>query len=178
MKCSTSRLLAVLEASGCGAAIASADGTILTGNPSAERILRAIRQYHMTSAAPGQLSRRFLAMLEAKAPKPVSLGFVGARPYVARKLSLDRGNARFLLICVDLNTTQVVQAKWLRHVFGLTPSEARLAAQLCTGIALRDIAAQRAIGIGTLRGQLKSIFTRPEQVGSPHSSLCCRALPV
>jgi DNA-binding CsgD family transcriptional regulator len=160
MNCSISRLLTVLDATGCGAAIASAEGTILTGNPSAQRILRAIRQHHITSSAPGKLSRKFLAMLEANAPKPVSLGLVGPRPYVARKLPLDRGSTNFLLICVDLNATQVVQAEWLRYVFGLTPGEARLAAQLCTGVPLRDIAVQRRIGVGTLRGQLKSIFAK------------------
>jgi DNA-binding CsgD family transcriptional regulator len=160
MKCSTSRLLAVLEATGCGAAIASTEGMILTENPSAEKILRAIRQHHMTGAAPGQLSRKFMAMLEANAPKPVSLGLVGPRPYVARKFPVDPGSAHFLLICVDLNTTQVVQPEWLRYVFGLTHAEALLAAQLCTGAALRDIAAKRGIGVGTLRGQLKSIFAK------------------
>jgi DNA-binding CsgD family transcriptional regulator len=167
MTCSTSTILAILEAFGCGAAIASTDGAIHAENASAERILRMIRQGHALGSAPGHLPRRLLAMLEANAPAPVSMNLAGDRPYVARKLSLGEDNANFLLICVDLNASQPASSKPLQSVFGLTHCEAYLAAQLCTGATLRQIAARREIGIGTVRGQLKSIFIKTGTTRQP-----------
>jgi DNA-binding CsgD family transcriptional regulator len=79
---------------------------------------------------------------------------------MAHKLVLDPVDAAFLLICIDLNSPRPVQAELLQHVFGLTPCEAQLAKRLSTGSSLLQIATQQGVGVGTLRGQLKSIFIK------------------
>jgi DNA-binding CsgD family transcriptional regulator len=167
MTCSVSTILAILEAFGCGAAVASTDGAIHAENASAERILRMIRQGQTLGSAPGHLPRRLLAMLDANAPAPVSMNLASDRPCVARKLSLGEDSATFLLVCVDLNASWLVNSKPLQSVFGLTRCEALVAVELCTGATLRQIAARREIGIGTVRGQLKSIFIKTGTTRQP-----------
>ena len=46
----------------------------------------------------------------------------------------------------------------LTSLFGLTPAERLLAAELGSGTNLADIASRRAVSMGTVRSQLKSIF--------------------
>lgn len=49
---------------------------------------------------------------------------------------------------------------WLRVAYGLTATEARLANELAAGYSLKEAAVRIAIGIGTARGHLKSIFAK------------------
>src|SRR3546814_10771525 len=51
----------------------------------------------------------------------------------------------------------------IRLAFGLTPAEARLAAQLKRGFALKEAAQALEISVNTARNQLKSIFDK--QIG-------------
>ena len=51
--------------------------------------------------------------------------------------------------------------------FGLTRCEATLAAALAAGRALKQIAKLRGVGIGTVRGQLKSIFIKTATTRQP-----------
>lgn len=48
----------------------------------------------------------------------------------------------------------------LRHGFGLSPAEAEIAAALARGRSLEEIAVERAAALGTVRSQLKGVFTK------------------
>jgi DNA-binding CsgD family transcriptional regulator/PAS domain-containing protein len=48
----------------------------------------------------------------------------------------------------------------LRELFGLTPTEAAIAALLARGCALDEIAEQSSVGIGTVRSHLKAILSK------------------
>ena len=48
----------------------------------------------------------------------------------------------------------------LRELFGLTRTEAAVAAALARGQSLEDIAVQRGIGLGTVRTHLKRILAK------------------
>jgi DNA-binding CsgD family transcriptional regulator len=157
-----SLLPGLLETVGYGAVITSSAGVIQAKNQAAERILHKMLRMPPTVPVPERLPRNFLAMLDASAPGPLSMGLPGMRPCVAQKVSLDVGSAVFLVICVDLNACGPVQTELLQSVFGLTRGEAQLARALSTGASLSEIAARTGVGIGTLRGQLKSIFLKTD----------------
>ena len=140
-------------------------------NQAAERILHKMLRMPPTVPVPERLPRKFLAMLNASAPGPLSMGLPGMRPCVAQKVSLDVGSAVFLIICVDLNACGPVQTELLQSVFGLTRGEAQLARALSTGASLSEIAARTGVGNGALRGQLKSIFLKTDTNRKPNSPL-------
>jgi DNA-binding CsgD family transcriptional regulator len=48
----------------------------------------------------------------------------------------------------------------LGHLFGLTPAEARLAAEVASGKRLAVIAGQRGVRMPTLRTQMRAIFAK------------------
>jgi DNA-binding CsgD family transcriptional regulator len=67
---------------------------------------------------------------------------------------------RAILLLTDLTSPPQTDAKLLGIVFGLTPSEARLAAKLGSVFGLSDAAASLGIGLETARTQLKMIFAK------------------
>ena len=56
--------------------------------------------------------------------------------------------------------TPVVEVNRIAQWFGLTPSEARLAVGLSTGLSLHDYAAQRAVSLNAARFLLKGVFRK------------------
>lgn len=52
------------------------------------------------------------------------------------------------------------EAHMYRETFGLTPAEARLAAKLKDGLALKDAAEELGISVNTARNQIKSVFEK------------------
>jgi DNA-binding CsgD family transcriptional regulator len=157
-----SLLHCLLETFGYGAVVTSPAGAIQAKNQAAERILRKMLRMPPTAPLPVRLPRGFLAMLDASAPSPLSMTLPGTRPCVAQKFSIDGSSVAFLLVCVDLNVCGPVQTELLQSVFGLTPCEAQLARGLSIGDSLSAIAARSGVGIGTSRGQLKSIFLKTD----------------
>ena len=92
-----SLLPGLLKTVGYGAVITSSAGVIQAKNQAAERILHKMLRMPPTVPVPERLPRNFLAMLDASAPGPLSMGLPGMRPCVAQKVSLDVGSAYFLL---------------------------------------------------------------------------------
>ena len=68
--------------------------------------------------------------------------------------------AQILLLLTPLQVTGFESADRLRHVFGLTRAEARLAARLAVGDDLASAAEHLGASQGTLRGYLKAIFRK------------------
>jgi DNA-binding CsgD family transcriptional regulator len=72
------------------------------------------------------------------------------------------GASRRLVIMVALHTTFEPVPKNLQKVFGLTPTETRIAIELVKGRKLREIAARADVSVGTVRKQLASIYTKTD----------------
>lgn len=69
-----------------------------------------------------------------------------------------RPRARHLVLVFDAVRMPTPSRVLLQRTYGLTASEARLAASLATGLSLGEIAEQRGLSVLTLRSQLKSVF--------------------
>ena len=65
-----------------------------------------------------------------------------------------------LVVLVDVHETPQLDANLLIRLFNLTQAEANLAVRLAQATTLREIAAATRVGVGTLRIQLKSIFSK------------------
>jgi DNA-binding CsgD family transcriptional regulator len=84
----------------------------------------------------------------------------GRRPYMATVSPLA-GKAGSVLVTVnDLDRTLSPSPERLVAAFGLTRSEARVAAYLFEMGRLEDVAAASGTSIGTVRHQLKSVFDK------------------
>jgi DNA-binding CsgD family transcriptional regulator len=155
-----SRLLAVYDTLGCGAALVWADGSVLAANEAATRTLRAMLGAAAHQARPARMPARLRAMLKHQATTPVFLNLGKARPCVAQRVSLSDDERHFLVLIADLNTLTGARADLLEHGFGLTACEARVAVALSTGMTPTEIAKHHGISMGTVRSQLKSIFVK------------------
>ena len=161
MDTSFSLVLTVLDAMGYGGLLVSGDGAIASKNGSADRILERMFKSFAKSDRPAGLPQNFLTALEMNAPGPTFLTVGRVRPIVAHRfpIAADIGPA-FLLLIADLNALKGPQAEVLQRGFGLTPCEARLATALSTGMNLNEVAKLHRVEIGTVRGQLKSVFVK------------------
>lgn len=65
-----------------------------------------------------------------------------------------------LLFVFDPEATPSVTVDTVRQLFGLSQREAEVAAALCSGRTLDELAAERGTSINTIRTQLKSVFTK------------------
>jgi DNA-binding CsgD family transcriptional regulator len=70
--------------------------------------------------------------------------------------------ARAVLMIIDPDVHQAVQAPVLRQVFGLTGAEASVALALSSGRDVKEIAKMRGVSIGTLRNQVKTICAKTD----------------
>ena len=68
--------------------------------------------------------------------------------------------AAVLLILTPQQSSQPADSLWLGSMFDLTPTEARVASALMTGVDLESIAAQHQVSLGTVRTQLRSIYEK------------------
>jgi len=160
MASSFSPILTVLDAFGYGGAVVASDGAVQYINAAGVYALRIILPTAKTIGERTRLPQSFLARLDAHAPGPMFLNLIKTRAYVAQKFMHQLDNSAFLLVFADLNTLKPVRPEVLQRGFGLTRCEARLATALSTGMSLREIARQVGVEIGTVRGQLKSVFIK------------------
>ena len=95
----------------------------------------------------------------------VSLARRGRMPLVLMLAPMRfKGEVRMhgaaLLFVFDPEATPSITADMVRQLFGLSRKEAELAAALCSGKTLDDLAAERGTSINTVRTQLKSVFNK------------------
>lgn len=87
---------------------------------------------------------------------PLTLSVAPLRPAIATSAISQPAALIFMRDPEALNTG----AETLRHLFGLTRTEAAVAEALTEGQELAEIAASLAIGMGTVRSHLKKIFSK------------------
>ncbi|TXS91897.1 PAS domain-containing protein [Parahaliea maris] len=181
-----------LDRCNAGVAVLGASGEVRWLNGSAREVLQRSRHLSLANgrlrcADPDDANR--LAELVAAAASGESAGerFVGAvgpgwdRPVqlLAVPVLAASGPCVALYLSDDalrseLSPEEVVQ------LYGLTPAEARLAIALCEGATVNEYAEGRGVAVGTVRIQLKSIFSKlglnrqPELVRLIGSSITTR----
>ncbi|WP_243214446.1 MULTISPECIES: helix-turn-helix transcriptional regulator [Methylobacterium] len=69
---------------------------------------------------------------------------------------------RSILLLIDLDATPALNCGALKQIFGLTPSEAKLAILMAQGATLAEAAALQGLRVATVRAQLRSIFTKTQ----------------
>ena len=153
-----SSILDILELVGHGGIVSKPSGEIVAMNACAKAIL-AIK-FQTTSGNGSRLPSKLCRALDATSPRPAFLNIGNVRPIVLQRLSLGACSDHVISALIDLNIFKSPQASILRRGFGLTECETRLAVALSTDLTLKEIANLHDVGIGTIRGQLKSIFIK------------------
>jgi DNA-binding CsgD family transcriptional regulator len=67
-----------------------------------------------------------------------------------------------ILYIGDDESHRVSHPELLRALFGLTPTEARIAAEVANGLSLKEVAGELRLGTGTVRWHAKRIMSRTE----------------
>jgi DNA-binding CsgD family transcriptional regulator/PAS domain-containing protein len=169
--------LGAFEFSDLGAILFDRFGKVLRVNGAAERLLGedfSILRGRIKSSDPDatrQLDRALHAMQPAKGQPalmpPVLLPRQGSRrPLIAFATRLAEVSQNLfapcqtILVIYDLNARPQPAEATLRHCFGLSGAEARLASALAVGNTLDDAAEELRITKETARHELKSVFAK------------------
>ncbi len=129
-----------------GQGIEQRDGRLRVARRDDAERLRAL----IAAVAEGRRASAFLTLGEARQRLHVAL---------QSPPEGERGGGVFLVLTragvgADLSPDAIAR------LFGLSGAEARLAAGLVAGKTLEQYAAQRGVGIGTVRGQVKQVFAK------------------
>ena len=168
--------LEAYELSGLGVAVVGYSGEVIRLNASAERLLGhgiAVRGKRVVAESPvatKALDRALHMLIRADAGialmAPVSLPRRGRMPLLAYPVKLSRlaGNLFFngqvLVVFVDPEAREYPPEATLQTLWGLTPAEAKLAAQLAGGEGIETIADKLRISTETARKQLGAVFAK------------------
>lgn len=85
------------------------------------------------------------------------------RPLILHAVSIAESTAsgpHTVVILINLDATPRPKFEALKKIFGLTPSEARLAIEIACGKSPEEIANATDVTVGTLRKQLASVFVK------------------
>ncbi|MBV8696501.1 helix-turn-helix transcriptional regulator [Bradyrhizobium sp.] len=108
---------------------------------------------------------------ESPVPSPVAIKRPAQLPLVIRALRLERhghqlkGSAGLMLLVLDPELWPNPTHDLLAQAFGLTPTESDIAIGIVSGKSLAEVAAWRHIKIGTVRGHLKTVFSKTHTHG-------------
>jgi DNA-binding CsgD family transcriptional regulator len=125
----------------CDAALGDALADLLSDDPGRGPAVRSLLRVH----EPGLFMPMMLELLRVT-PRPAQ-----PRPDI---------HAIALLVCHDLRTTRPIDAALLVDLFGLTPSEARVASLLAQGDAPKDIAGSLRVTLSTIRTHIAAVFAK------------------
>lgn len=157
-----------------------ASGTVVRVNAAAEAVLASgdglvlangrltAQSHHDRSKLEAEIAR-MVSTLSAKSGQENHFVLVtrpsGLPPLAVSVVPLHRPTSREVAILTIAATVPEISPQSLRHAFGLTQSEARIAASLCTGSAPEQIAEARGVSLHTVRSQIKAIYVKLD-VGS------------
>jgi DNA-binding CsgD family transcriptional regulator len=161
---------------GSGAILLGEGGHVMSTNPAAEQLFGSGialvngRLVAADRASNTALQEMLLAMKSprfARSGQRIAIARRSAPPLLAHSISIDRlsiecGNAAGLLVLVDPLARREPTATVLQQVFNLTPAEARLASGLAKGLDLQEISELHGVSVGTLRVQLKAVFSKTQ----------------
>jgi DNA-binding CsgD family transcriptional regulator len=84
----------------------------------------------------------------------------GERPVIHATLSCRPFGECTVEMSLDLSLTHRPRARILRHLFDLSPTEARIAVRLAQGTSLRGISDDMGIAISTVRTHLRAVLAK------------------
>lgn len=168
-----------------GLMICSADGSLCWSNEAAEQLLarrdalwlNSGRQLTTNSHRETLALRQTIATAarhdpDSNDPHLLVLGGNGADALQVRCHGLGQATCaaapelnrqeRVLVMLWNPNSDSSLPPDLLRQLFGLSPTESRLAAALCVGSTLNEYAAQAGVAIGTARYQLKQVMAKTQ----------------
>ena len=85
---------------------------------------------------------------------------VHVKPVAVRELDFRPWRVAALVLIVDAASRARIDPDLVQALFGLSPAESKIAALLAAGRTLRQIAVETDRRYGTVRMQLKSIFSK------------------
>lgn len=165
-------MLAAFDAAGFGAVLVDLQGFVLDTNEKAKLHIGSDLQIVggrlacEDRAASIQLERLSKSAVRdnGRNGDPIMLPRGRGMPLLAYEAPLPKrtrvsGAAKMILL-VDPARAAEPSADILRRAFRLTPTEIDVAQQIATGRDLAEIAEARGVSVGTLRVQLRSIFSK------------------
>ena len=179
-------VLEVLDLLNVGGAMTSLSGQLLVANRAAEQILAArdgleLSPFGELYTPPGSCSPSLSALMERAAaaallgtPRPADTALTVQRPSGKRplKVVLHTSSPRLrksapsegviLLLIEDPNASVEADEAEVRQLYGLTPTEARLASLLTEGKSLKECCDQLAIRVSTGRMHLEHLFSKTD----------------
>ena len=174
-----------------GVVVCGIDGLVVWANSLAEAILSRSPQLRLhngrlccTSSARQRQLAQALAN-QSSAARPTWLRFdsgSGLLQIALQKLQNARENGPFFMVVVsDGHSHGQVAPEALQELFSLTTAEARLASAFAAGATLENYASARGIGLGTVRYQIKQVFSKTgakSQADLMRQILCCAAAQI
>ena len=157
-------LLDILQRAKCGGVIRSSSGAILRINSMALELLGEVdsepeaRQRLRLSQSLNILLKQSAA--RANGAAPVTIRREAERALVIGTVPVSLPRARTLLILIDPDICPRPNELTLQRVWGLTPAEATLAAELAQGTAVPDLAKKLGVSRTTVRTHLAAIFAK------------------
>jgi DNA-binding CsgD family transcriptional regulator len=154
-------LLGLLNRIGYAAVVLNDDSRVVCFNKRAFETIGA--QLKLRRAAPESVGKMIQQIRFAR-PSTALFRRSGKRPVVAQLMSVcsDAEESKLLLVLIDPDHLVSPSEDALRHVYGLTPAEARLAIRIACGDRLHDIASQYDIKMETVRKQLKAVLAKTQ----------------
>jgi DNA-binding CsgD family transcriptional regulator len=176
---------AMANASDTPTLILSAAGAIVMSNVAADELLRAedglSRRYDRLVAAKGRNQSALDALLRRTAtanfshldprggPPLLLHRSSGSQPLILQASPLPGGtgfgSGSILLLITDPERPIRPADDVMQALYSFTPAEVEIANGLITGYSLVEIAALRRVSVGTVRGQIKSIFSKTKTSG-------------
>ena len=164
-------LSTVLDELSCGLAIVGADGQLRHANRAAEALLRAkdgvavqggrVVPVHQPMAARFAEAVRSAATATGARGDAMRLQRSGASPLNALIVPIA-GALPGALVLLDTQDREASMSPMLVRLYGLTPTEAELAAMLGLGFSPEEAAAARDVRISTVRSQIKALLHKTE----------------
>ena len=107
-----------------------------------------------------QSNRRYMRLRGASITSPVGVCLSPLRP---REVMGAFGNVPLLMVVVHEATNHAKPDPFmLAEVFDLTPAEVQVAIAIAEGLSIEEIAQRRRVAIGTIREQLKAVFSKTQ----------------
>jgi DNA-binding CsgD family transcriptional regulator len=165
-------LLDVLERMGMGGLVLDGAGQVSQLNGPAKRLLRERDGASARREADPDWGHALASVLCSRSRINVSKqeeawDLLGDRsdpsgPVVMHSIPIrdPAAYARVVVILVELNAAFQPAPEALQKIFGLTPTESRIAVEMAKGKSLEEIATATQVALGTVRKQLASIYAK------------------
>lgn len=136
----------------------SRDGQLRAPNPRITGLLeQAISLAAQALGAQGRLPETVLALPRASGRRPLSVTIL---PVSGVSFGIGKERPAVVVLVTDPDSPSETSPSKLQRLFGLSPSEARLASKLAQGKGLREVADELQIGYTTARTHLQHLFDK------------------